>query len=71
MLQVHEIPSDAENESALAAASIPSPSYYFLRPDGYIGLAGTSFNEADLKQWLAKSHLRLESPASERVAMVG
>jgi 2-polyprenyl-6-methoxyphenol hydroxylase-like FAD-dependent oxidoreductase len=71
MLQVHDIPSDAENESALAAASITSPSYYLLRPDGHIGLTGTSFDEADFRQWLVTSHLQLESPASEKVAMAG
>jgi hypothetical protein len=71
MLQVHEVSSDTENESALAAASIPSPSYYLLRPDGYIGLVGTSFDEADLRQWLVRSRLQLESPTSEKVAMAG
>jgi hypothetical protein len=52
VLQVHAIPSDIENDAALAAASITSPSYFLLRPDGHIGLAGTSFQEADLRQWL-------------------
>jgi hypothetical protein len=67
LLQVHAVPSDIENDRALAAASIPSPSYYLLRPDGHIGLAGTSFQEADLRQWLARSHLRLGSGTSQQV----
>ena len=71
MLQVHAIPSDSENNVALAAASIASPSYYLLRPDGHIGLAGTLFREADLRQWLLRSHLRLESTTSQKVAMAG
>src|SRR5262249_31652886 len=41
--QIHVVPSDVENGAVLAAASIPIPSYYLLRPDGHIGLAGTSF----------------------------
>jgi hypothetical protein len=69
MLQVHAIPSDTGNNAALAAASITSPSYYLLRPDGHIGLAGTFFKEADLRQWLVRSHLRLgESTTSQKVA---
>lgn len=71
VLQIHAVPADIENDAALAAASIPSPSYYLLRPDGHIGLAGTFFQEADLKQWLVRSHLRLESTPSQRVAMAG
>jgi len=71
ILQVHDVPLDPENEAALAAASITSPSYYLLRPDGHIGLAGTSFNEADLRRWLARSHLQFESPTSQKVAMAG
>jgi len=70
-LQVHVVPPDAENDRALAAASIPSPSYYLVRPDGHIGLAGTLFDEADLKQWLVRSHLRLESAKPHQVTKPG
>jgi 2-polyprenyl-6-methoxyphenol hydroxylase-like FAD-dependent oxidoreductase len=71
MLQVHEVPPHSENDSALAAASITSPSYYLLRPDGHIGLAGTIFRESDLRQWLSQSQLRLESTTTEKVALAG
>jgi hypothetical protein len=71
ILQVHAVPSNSENDLALAAASIASPSYYLLRPDGHIGLAGTLFREADLRQWLVQSNLRLESTTSEKKAMAG
>jgi hypothetical protein len=69
MLQVHAVPSDPENDAALAAASIPSPSYYVLRPDGHVGLSGTVFQESDLKRWIAQPHLRLAS-RSPHAAMV-
>jgi 2-polyprenyl-6-methoxyphenol hydroxylase-like FAD-dependent oxidoreductase len=69
MLQLHSIPSDPENDAALAAASIASPSYYLLRPDGHIGLAGTSFQESDMMQWLARSQLRLESRRPQKVTV--
>jgi hypothetical protein len=71
LLQVHTIPSDVQNDVALAAASIASPSYYLLRPDGHIGLAGTYFQEADLRQWLARSRLRLDSGERQEVMMAG
>jgi 2-polyprenyl-6-methoxyphenol hydroxylase-like FAD-dependent oxidoreductase len=71
MLKVHAIPSDIENDRALSAAAITSPSYYVLRPDGHIGLAGTLFQEADLRQWLARSHLRLDNATSQKAATPG
>ena len=71
MLKVHAIPSDVENDRVLSAASISSPSYYLLRPDGHIGLTGTLFQEADLQQWLARSHLRLDSATERCVATLG
>jgi hypothetical protein len=69
MLRIHEVPSDTENDSALAVASIGSPSYYLLRPDGHIGLSGTLFREADLRQWLVRSRLRLESDTPQKMAI--
>ncbi len=71
LLQVHAIPSTIENERALFAASIPTPSFYLLRPDGHIGLTGGVFREGDLRQWLERSHLRLESTTSQAVKMAG
>jgi len=71
MLQLCTIPSDPENDAALGAASIPSPSYYLLRPDGHIGLSGTFFQETDLRRWLARSQLRLESKTTHKSAMAG
>jgi FAD binding domain len=70
MLQVHVVPSDPENDAALAAASIATPSYYLLRPDGHIGLAGTVVQEGDLKRWIAQPHLRLANRPAQQVTMV-
>ena len=71
MLKVHAIPSDAENDRVLSAASIASPSYSLLRPDGHIGLTGTLFHEADLRHWLSRSHLRLDNATAQSVATLG
>ena len=40
LVQMHAVPTEAANEAALAAAKIPRPSFYLVRPDGYIGLCG-------------------------------
>jgi hypothetical protein len=70
MWQVHAVLSDPENDAALAAASIASPSYYVLRPDGHVGLSGTVFHESDLKRWIAQRHLRLAGRSAPRAVMV-
>jgi len=40
LLRIHAIPNDPANDSELARADIPQPSFYLLRPDGHVGLAG-------------------------------
>ena len=70
MLQVHAVPSDPDNNAALAAVSIAGPSYYLLRPDGHVGLSGTVLQESDLKRWIAQPHLRLTNTSAPHTAMV-
>ena len=40
LLHLHVVPADPANDVALARARVPSPSFYLLRPDGYVGLCG-------------------------------
>jgi 2-polyprenyl-6-methoxyphenol hydroxylase-like FAD-dependent oxidoreductase len=40
LLRVHGIRDDPANDHELARAQIPRPSFYLLRPDGHVGLAG-------------------------------
>jgi hypothetical protein len=63
MLRVHEIPAGGENAGALAAASVPSPSFYLVRPDGHIGLAGRRVDGDAVRRWLAAADLHLETSA--------
>ena len=63
LLRVHTVAFEGENVAALATASITGPAYYLLRPDGHIGLAGTSLHEGDVRRWLRDAHLR-PSPAT-------
>jgi 2-polyprenyl-6-methoxyphenol hydroxylase-like FAD-dependent oxidoreductase len=51
LLNVLVIPGDAGNKGELARACIARPSYYLLRPDGYIGLCGLVLEPVALRQY--------------------
>jgi 2-polyprenyl-6-methoxyphenol hydroxylase-like FAD-dependent oxidoreductase len=53
LVDVHAVPCTPENEAALRHASIAAPAYYLVRPDGYIALAGSKFDETDVRLWFA------------------
>ena len=58
LLRTHEVPSDAANERELARARIPQPSFYLLRPDGHVGLAGTRLDVAAVTRYVtARLHV--------------
>jgi 2-polyprenyl-6-methoxyphenol hydroxylase-like FAD-dependent oxidoreductase len=57
LLRVHVVPADGDNASTFAAAKICAPSYYLLRPDGHVGLAGTRLDVDTVRQWLTDCHL--------------
>ena len=52
LLRIHAVPSDPVNDGELARAQIPQPSFYLLRPDGHVGLAGTRFDAAAATRYL-------------------
>ena len=58
LLRVHAIPDDPVNDAELARVQIPQPSFYLLRPDGYIGLCGAGLEAAAVKRYLSE-RLRL------------
>ena len=58
LMAVHVVPSTPENDQVLAHAKIPSPSFFLLRPDGHIGLAGTLLDPAFVSRYLANCHIR-------------
>jgi len=60
MLRIHVVPEDLVNDRELARAQISRPSFYLVRPDGHIGLAGTLFDAAAATQYLSQ-HLHLTS----------
>jgi 2-polyprenyl-6-methoxyphenol hydroxylase-like FAD-dependent oxidoreductase len=61
-LQVHRVPSDADNDAELARHDIAQPSFFLLRPDGYVGLCGHHFDTDRVARYAADV-LRLESAA--------
>jgi hypothetical protein len=63
LLRVHVIPNDPLNEAELDRAGIPRPSFYLVRPDGYIGLCGTDLVEDDLKRYMTLRLVTREPPA--------
>lgn len=54
LICTHVIPSDPENQQALAAANIPARAFYLLRPDQHIGLAGAELNLVAVDRWLSE-----------------
>jgi FAD binding domain-containing protein len=52
LLVTHRVPDDQTNERELARFRIPKPSFYLLRPDGHVGLAGTKLDAALLAGYL-------------------
>lgn len=52
LLEVHAVPDDRANDAALAEAGIPKPSFYLVRPDGYVGACGTQLDYLSLRSLL-------------------
>jgi hypothetical protein len=65
LVRVHVVPSDPANDRELARARIPQPSFYLLRPDGHIGLAGIRMDAAAATRYVSEC-LHLESKARDR-----
>ncbi|HMH18434.1 MAG TPA: FAD-dependent monooxygenase [Burkholderiales bacterium] len=59
LLRVHAVPDDSANERELARAKIPRPSFYLLRPDGHVGLAGIHLETAAVNRYVS-GRLHLE-----------
>jgi len=55
LLSTHAIPTDPPNTQELTRAHIPQPSFYLIRPDGYVGLGGTRLESADIKTYFTEN----------------
>jgi 2-polyprenyl-6-methoxyphenol hydroxylase-like FAD-dependent oxidoreductase len=63
LLRIHVVPADPANDAELARAKISQPSFYLVRPDGYIGLCGTLIDREVLARYLSE-RLQLKSGSS-------
>jgi 2-polyprenyl-6-methoxyphenol hydroxylase-like FAD-dependent oxidoreductase len=61
-LRIYAIPSDPANDEELMRAHIPQPSFYLIRPDGYIGLCGAHLEAGGLRDYVSRN-LHLSLPA--------
>ena len=54
LLRMLAVPSDPANDAELARAKIPQPSFYLLRPDGHVGVAGTRLDAAAVTRYVSE-----------------
>ncbi len=54
LLDTHTVPSIPANDKELARQRIPQPSFYLLRPDGHVGLAGTQLDIAAASRYVSE-----------------
>ncbi len=60
LLRIHEVPSDPANDRELARANIFGPSFYLLRPDGHVGLAGARLDGVAARRYVSERlHLHM------------
>ena len=50
-IRSHVVAAGTDNAAELARASIPSPSFWLLRPDGHVALCGTAVDVAAIASW--------------------
>jgi 2-polyprenyl-6-methoxyphenol hydroxylase-like FAD-dependent oxidoreductase len=54
LLRTWVVPKDADNDRELSRVQIPKPSFYLVRPDGYVGLCGVRFDAVRVKDYLSR-----------------
>jgi hypothetical protein len=60
LLRIHAIPRDPANDEEFARAQIPRPSFYLIRPDGYVGLCGTRLEAGSVRDYASQNlHLSI------------
>jgi 2-polyprenyl-6-methoxyphenol hydroxylase-like FAD-dependent oxidoreductase len=53
LVGIHAIPADPDNARELERARIPAQSFFLLRPDGHVGIAGARFDAEAIERYLA------------------
>jgi 2-polyprenyl-6-methoxyphenol hydroxylase-like FAD-dependent oxidoreductase len=55
LLRIHAIPRDPANHEELARGQIPQPSFYLIRPDGYVGLCGKRLEAGAVRNYVSQN----------------
>jgi 2-polyprenyl-6-methoxyphenol hydroxylase-like FAD-dependent oxidoreductase len=66
MLRTYVVPSDAANDQELQRTRVPRPSFYLVRPDGYIGLCGSRCDVDAIKKYMAENLHFSAAPAGAK-----
>jgi hypothetical protein len=61
---VHAIPDDPINANELTRIHISGPTFYLLRPDGHVGLAGGRLDAIAVTRYFGEHHLRVDAGAA-------
>jgi 2-polyprenyl-6-methoxyphenol hydroxylase-like FAD-dependent oxidoreductase len=62
LLRIYAIPCDPANDEELARVQIPQPSFYLIRPDGYVGLCGTRVETGAVRDYVSQNlHLSIKA----------
>ncbi len=54
LVLTHVVSDDPVNDEELRRAGIPKPSFYLLRPDGHVGLAGARLESAAIARYMGE-----------------
>jgi hypothetical protein len=54
LLRINAVSIDPFNDEELARAQIPRPSFYLVRPDGYIGLCGVRLEAGAVARYVSE-----------------
>jgi 2-polyprenyl-6-methoxyphenol hydroxylase-like FAD-dependent oxidoreductase len=63
---VHDVADDPANDEVLERAGLRKPSYFVVRPDGHIALAGGRIQAQDIERYFAGRGIRLSPHAQTR-----
>jgi hypothetical protein len=63
LVRTHVIPDTDANTAALERAQIARASFYLLRPDGHVALAGAAYDAAAVARYFAERRIGTTSPA--------
>jgi hypothetical protein len=68
LVSIYAVPGDAGNAAELARAGIKGAAFYLVRPDGFVGLAGSRLDLETVKRYLTERLVVDRACFSEKAA---